>query len=197
MQISPTLNLVIPIRTDEAGNPTVYAYHTPISREVFEANYRIIAATQVALSGKGAIGIRIATLALKDAAAQDALAQGQAPPTTVPLLADIYRLTHVLAPTPGGYAPMPVNSAIAGGFIDAEEWSEAESACVFFTCALALVPKAARQTLAQSLASVMRGSITSSTPTAYAAGLATSTPAATSAETVTEVTSGTQPEVPQ
>ena len=198
MQVNAALNLVFPIRTDSDGNPIVYAYHTPISREVFEANYRVIADTQVLISGKGRIGISIATLALKDAAAQYAREQGL-DFQSVPLLADVRRLTQVLAPGSNGYAPMPVDVALQTQVIDADEWAEAESAIVFFSCAFSLVPKNAREGLANALASVMKGSITSSTPSAFSSSLQLATTNVTSNETAVEPAAPTvtRSDVPQ
>jgi hypothetical protein len=186
MPINAALNLAIPIRwsdkRDDKGNavPLVWAYHTPISREIFEANYRVIAATQVELSGKGRIGLRIASLALKDAARLDALEYGldeNAPPA---LLGELKRLTTVLAPSAAGYDRVPVDAAIANNVIDAEDWLEAESSLVFFTCAYAVAPRSIRDGVGKALASVLKGSTTSLLPTEFAASLPTSTPAETS-----------------
>ena len=190
MKIDAALNLGFPIRWSEKVDaqgaliPLVWAYHTPIGREVFEANYRAIAATQLEIAGKGSIGQRIATLALKEACKNDALEHGLEPPANPALLGEIRRLTIVLAPTDAaGYELLPIDQAIARGVIDAEDWSEAESALVFFTCALSLVRRISREPIARTYALVLRGSITSLPPLEFVASLPTSTPAETSEAT--------------
>ena len=190
MNITSDLHLGFPIRWAEgvdpktqqpAPVPTVWAYHTPIDARIFEANYRVIAAAQLEIADKGIVGQRIATYALRDAARQDALDHGQDPALPSPLLADIKRLTLVLAPGPTGYDLLPIDAALARGVIDQDDWTEAESALVFFTCAYTMVPRMARERVANAYASVMRGSITSLPPMEYAASLPTSTSAETSA----------------
>lgn len=168
--------------------PVVWAYHTPIGRAIFEANYRALSAANMTIFSKGTgfaaeSGPIIATLALRDAARADALEAGlgiSGDPAT-PLLAEIKRLTLVLAPSANGYEPVPVDVAIGRGAIDAEDWAGAESAIVFFTCGSWLVRREYRDLKRSALAAVLRGSITSSPVTAFAASLPTSTKLATSA----------------
>ena len=192
MQINAAINLAFPIRTDDAGNAVLHAYHTPISREVFEASYRIIAATKAALFGKGLayaadVGPRIAALALADAGRQIA-AEGADPMVAGDagdggarsLLMEIRRLTMVLTPGPAGFDLLPIDAAVARGVIDADDWREAEAALVFFTCAFAMVPRAKRRAMAAFLASLLTASITSLPPTEYGDSLGTLTPTATS-----------------
>jgi hypothetical protein len=200
MTINAALNLAFPIRwkdvarpskddpakTETVRAPAVWAYHTPIAREVFEANYRVIAAVKAALFSRGAgyaaeIGPRIATLALRDAAKEDALETGVGEDDgTIPLLAEIKRLTMVLAPSAAGYDLLPVDVALARNAIDVEDWSEAESAVVFFTCGYTMAPRVTRDKTRDALALALRGSITSLPPTEYAASLPTSTTPETS-----------------
>ncbi|MDE1854691.1 MAG: hypothetical protein KGI38_13345, partial [Thaumarchaeota archaeon] len=98
MKLNEAINLVVPVGERQA-------YHTPISREVFEANYRILAATKAALSGKGVMyqmdaGPRIAALAMRDEGKRDAEDRGSVDDAGHPrdemtpaLLAEIKRLT--------------------------------------------------------------------------------------------------------
>jgi hypothetical protein len=180
--INDALNLVVPIRADGA-----MAYHTPISREVFEANYRILSAAKASISQKGVVylmdaGPRIAALALKEEGRKDAQERGQQDDGgAASLLAELRRLTMILAPGKDGWCMLPVDAALAQNLIDAEEWGEAESAIVFFTFHYALARKAERSKAATGTALILRGSITSSTATEYAASLPTSTQAETSA----------------
>jgi hypothetical protein len=203
MTINQDLKLVFPIRWGERAvtrmpgesdeqwkdregqttlEPLIWAYHTPLSREVFESNYRAIAAANMTLFSKG-IGFAaesgpiIATLALRDAARSDALENGIAiagDPAT-PVLAEIRRLTMILAPSAQGYDNVPVDVALSRGVIDAEDWKEAESSIVFFTCGSSMARRERREAKNSALASVLRGSMTSSAPTEFVAGLQDST----------------------
>lgn len=173
MHINDSLNLVLPIVEDEKG-VRVYAYHTPISREVFEANFVILSATLASLSSKGVhymmgVGPQIAALTLKDEARKEAESRGlfdeEGKPsdiTAVALMNEFKRLTQVIVPTEKGWETLPVDTALSRGFLDSEDWSEAESALTFFTCNFALARKGERRKIATATASVLMGSVTSS-----------------------------------
>nr|WP_249201266.1 hypothetical protein [Burkholderia cenocepacia] len=187
------MNLVVPVVTDETG-VRVWGYHTPISRQVFEANYRVLAATKASLMSKGAMymmdsGPRIAGLTLLDEGLREAEARGRfskdgktvLDEATPALMAEIRRLTMVLVPGPGGWDLLPIESAVAAGKIDEEDQAEAESAIVFFTCICALASKSERKDQASRTATLLKGSITSLSPTEFSDSLPKSTPGATSA----------------
>lgn len=185
MRINESLKLVVPLCSDDKG-PTVYAYHTPISREVFEANYRVLAATKSALASGGIRNLMgngpvIASLTLKDEAMKDAVDRGEnideAMPPGSALLAEISRLTVVLAPGPEGWETLPVHVAIKRQIIDEEDWQEAESAIVFFTCLYALARKAERDKVMKTTTSILDASTTSLSPMEFVASLPTLTTA--------------------
>jgi hypothetical protein len=193
MHLNRDLKLVLPARRSETGDTLLRAYHTPISYEAFEANYRIIAATKSALFSKGLVfaadtAPQIATLRLRDEARRDALEMGmlndagQPRDTSEALLAEIKRLTLVLVPTDAGWNHLPIDAAIRGKHLDAEEWREVESQIVFFTVAYAMAQRSARPAMATALAGVLRGETTSSNPTDYCDSLKTSTPVEISAK---------------
>ena len=173
MRIDQNLNLVIPVRMGEKGIVLIHAYHTPISREVFEANYRVLAATKSALASKGihyqmSAGPRIAGLMLMDEAKRDAMETGSIDADGKPiidgalaLLADIKRLTMVLVPTDTGWISRPIDAAISGGQIDIEEWQEVASSIVFFTSHYWLTKRSERESIAKATASVLNGQSTS------------------------------------
>jgi len=200
LQLTETLNLAVPMISDDHGT-RIWAYHTPIPKEVFEANYRVLCATQAALASKGAhyqvgAGPRIASLALRDEGLRDAEERGYLDSGgsavdrhTQALLAEIKRLTLVLVPTNNGWENMPVNAAIAEHKIDEEDWSEAESLIVFFTCHYAMSKKASKEKTAKATASVIGASITSLLPMDFAASLPSSTPKKHSSEVVFAVPS--------
>lgn len=184
MQINDALNLVVPIRTEGV---TISAFHTPISREVFEANYRLIAAVRSDLDAGGVYyqmgaGPRIAAMAMRDRARRDAEARGDVGPDGKPtardaesLFAEIKRLTLILAPSDGGWQPLPVDAAIQHGTIDADEWDETLAQIVFFTCYFALARKAERATQSGAIASLLNASTTSSALSEYVSSLPQST----------------------
>jgi hypothetical protein len=127
-------------------------------------------------------GPKIAALTLKDEGKKDAQEQGDAGDGGVSaLLGEIKRLTMILAPAGGSWNMLPVDGAIAQGVIDADDWSEAESAIVFFTFHSALSRKADRVRVATATASVLKGWSTSSSATEYIASLPTLTSSAVSA----------------
>jgi hypothetical protein len=201
MAINADLNLVFPIRVDVREKqdpdfpndpkkrivevvPLVWVYHTPISMDVFEANYRIIAQAKQEIYGQPDgytydSGPRIARLALLDVAKRDSIAF-DTPNTGPTLLAEIVHSTMVMAPGPTGYDLVPLEQAVASQAIDIEEMKEAESAIVFFTLGYAMARKARRNDFAESIASIFRGSMTSLPATEFVVSLKTSIAPATS-----------------
>ena len=186
--INDALNLVLPVRSNEDGEPLIWAHHTPISTDVFRANYRIIAETNAAIWGKGikyaaTAGARIANLTLLDISKADAQEHGieDAGPA---LLAEIKRLTLILAPGANGFETLPVDVAIARKVIDADDWDEAEGSLCFFTAAFHLAKRAGRKKFSELIASVIAGSTTSLGPTEYGSSLRQSTPVNDSIEIV-------------
>ena len=187
MQITDDLRLVLPLRRDAKGEPVVLGYHTPISRETYEASYRILAATKAALFAKGTafaadVGPQIAALRLRDEARQDARDQGDIDnegkgrdTVAVALLADLRRLTMVMCATPTGWEPIPVDIAISRGVMDLDDWRDAEGGLVFFTCSYAMATKTTRRGISEAVAGVMGASITSLPLTEFVASLTTQT----------------------
>jgi hypothetical protein len=173
MQITDSLNLAIPF-----GNGMT-AYHTSVSRAIYEANYAALHAALAAMGRKGAhylkaSGPNIANLVLKDEGKRDAAERGEEDRTPA-LLGEIKRLTNVLVPGAAGYDLLPVDAAISMGKLDEEDWGELEAQIVFFTCLVQTARKSDRTMVAASVASIVDGSTTSSAPMVYAASLQTST----------------------
>ncbi len=207
MHIDESLNAVFPALTERVIKQvngkdvpedvvTIWAYHTPISRAVFDANYRILAATKAAMASKGAhylmsAGPRIAALTFRDEGLRDAEARGRFDDDGKPkdddvkaFFAELKRLTTILCPTANGWDMLPVDAAISGGKIDAEDWEEVESAIVFFCCHWSMARKADRRRIAQATASLLNASITPSPLSEYIASLPKSTQGVTSAKPV-------------
>lgn len=175
MKITDSLNLAIPF-----GNGLT-AFHTPISRSIYEAHYAVLNAALAAMGRKGlhylrGSGPNIANLVLKDEGKRDAAERGEEDNTPA-LLSEIKRLTNVLVPGPAGYDLLPVDTAISMGKLDEEDWGELEAGIVFFTCLVQTAKKADRAVVAKTAASTQGGSITSFAPMEYAASLQKSTKA--------------------
>jgi hypothetical protein len=198
MRIDENRHIVLPIVTEEVTKKVkgkdvtekvvrIHAYHTPISRATYEANYRVLAATKSALASKGShylmgSGPRVAALTLKDEGARDAADRGSfsedgkvVDEDTPALLAEIKRLTTILCPGPNGWDMLPVDVAVNQGKIDEEDWEECASALVFFTCHYSMAKKADREKTAQAMAHFLSASITSSAGTEFLASLPTLT----------------------
>jgi hypothetical protein len=175
-------------KTEIEIQPAIWAFHTPISREVFESSYRLISGVNELLTagngGYSRSGPAIATLTLRDVARRDAAEWGSGSPNDPggagAFLESIKQATMILAPSPEGFRYLPVDVALQQNTISADEWREVEAALVFFTCAYSMLPAVTRRSVSIYLASALRGSITSLTLTEFAASLQTSTPAATS-----------------
>jgi hypothetical protein len=212
MKIDEQRRLVLPVVTDfvtkkvhdkEVTDEVVrlWAYHTPISREVFEQHFRVLAATKSALAGKGMhyltqSGPRISALLLKDEGRKDAIARGLVDETgnvrddeTNALIGELKRLTMIFCPGPHGWDMLPVDTAISSGKIESEDWEEVLAGIVFFTCNYAMARKANREATAKAYASFLDASITSSSPTEFVASLPNSTPVAPTKATQSSIPS--------
>lgn len=187
MRIDSELHLVMPIREDEAGQPSGWAYHTPIGLPVFDANYRVLASTKAKLFAQGAryafeAGPLVASRHLIDEGRRDALDSRQTGADGQPddggasaLLAEIRRLTMVAFPGASGWEAVPVDVAMQRNDLHPEDWREAESRLVFFTCIYWLTARQKRHRIVSEVASVIEGSIISSPITEWIASLPKST----------------------
>lgn len=164
MHIDARFNLVIPVGA-------LNIYHTPISREVFEANYLLLAATKSSIASKGIhyamdSGPRIASLLLRDEARKEAQDdKGQS------FFLELARLSIVLVPTENGWEKLPVELAINSGKLDLTDWKEVESSIVFFTCYFSMARKAEREGLVRAIASLLGWSTTSLNLSEWSASL--------------------------
>jgi hypothetical protein len=208
--IDESLNVVFPVVTEivtrkekdkESGEERdvhesivrIHAFHAPVSKAVFDQNFALLASTKAAMEGKGrqylmSAGPRIAALTLRAEGLRDAEDRGRVDDKGNPkddevkaFFAELRRLTTILCPGHGGWEMLPVDLAISGGKIDAEDWEEVESAIVFFTCHYSMAKKADRKRISQATASFLKASTTPSPLSVWIASLPSSTPAATSA----------------
>lgn len=218
--IDENLNVVLPVVTERVTTKTkvkegdkeiekdvsenvvrVYAYHTPVSKAVFDANYRMLAATKSALASKGqhylvTSGPRIAALTLKDEGYRDAEIRGRIDDNgqvrdddTPAFLAELKRLTNILCPSASGWEMLPVDAAIAQEKIDIEDWEETLSAIVFFTCQWSMAKKSDRIRMGKATASLIGASTTSSPLSQFAASLPSLTPVTATPKAVSSLPS--------
>lgn len=175
MRIDEKLNLVVPVRGDDE-EPRCFAFHVPISREVFETHFRALSLMHAEIVGRDSsymgAGIRCASLIFRDISASEAAKRGpQGADRSAALLGEIKRLTTILAPQDRHWETMPVDVAISAGQLSADEWSEVESALVFFTGAYWMASASKRNDLTLAIASMIGSSTTLLQPLAFADGL--------------------------
>lgn len=135
-------------------------YSIPVSREVFEANFKLISATKAALfSGdwKQAVqvGQIIATLTLLDEGRKLAdKSENKGDYGAKALLQEIKRLTTILVPSSSGWDYATVDECIKSNKIQEEQWKEVESDLVFFMCVYALSRTSEKQNAVEALCSI-------------------------------------------
>jgi hypothetical protein len=138
VKLNRKLNLILTV--DTADGP-VHIHSVPINRQVFEDNFLVIsrAFTAVYTNGLGPVtGPRVAALLLK----QEAETLGVWPRTQQSLMAEIYRLTNVIAPGETGWETMPFDVAKKRDILTEDEAAEVENCIVYFTCASSIHLKA-------------------------------------------------------
>ncbi len=174
MKIDDNWNLIVPV-TD-----TIQVHHCPITKAVFEANFRVLSATKADIFGHGnqyafLSGLNVAALTLKDIGQRLASERGEEGDSGAKaLLNELQRTSMVLVPGEKGYEMLPVPAAIAQGILDADDWADVENQLVFFTCAVWLTPRRSRKAAAEALASILECSLSSSSCEEYMLGLTTS-----------------------
>ena len=178
VKLNRKLNLVL---TVDSGDGPIHVHSVPISREVFEDNFLVIsrAFTAVYTNGLGPVtGPRVAALLLK----QEAETLGVWPRTQQSLMAEIYRLTNVIAPGPSGWETMPFDVAKKRSVLDEDDAAEVENCIVYFTCASSIRLKAEMAIATEGLNTLWGAQTTSLNVTEYAHSLPTSTQEETTGE---------------
>jgi hypothetical protein len=169
-RLNRKLNIVMTLDGDDHK---IHVHSVPIGREVFEDNFLVIsrAFTQVYTNGLGPVtGPRVAALLLK----QEAETLGIWPKTQQSLMAEIYRLTNVVAPGDGGWETMPFDVARKRGVITEDEASEVENCIVYFTCASSIHLKAEMTIAQEGLRTLWDAQTTLLNATEYMSSLPTS-----------------------
>jgi hypothetical protein len=184
-KVNRKLHLVIPV---ERGDVTVYVHSTPVGREQFDTFYLPIAKTFAAINGEGLgvlAGPRVAAKLLKSVSERLGIWESDEPQAfTVKtgLVAEIRRLTNILAPSDNGWVLTPLDDAVKANLLDEEDAAEVENIITFFTVNWLMHSKSVRESVMTSAAELWGGQLTSSSCTEYRASLQTSTTAGSSGE---------------
>lgn len=179
-KLNRKLNLVLSVET---GDGVVHIHSQPISRQVFEDNFLAIsrAFTAVYTNGLGPVtGPRVASLLLK----QEAETLGVWPKTQQSLMAEIYRLTNVIAPSDHGWETMPFDVARKRDVLTDEEAAEVENCIVYFICASSIHLKAEMAVAVEGLNTLWGAQTILSNATEYMRSLRTSMQEETTGESV-------------
>lgn len=182
MKIDKKLNLVIPLERDTG---TIYAFSTPIRREIFEANFRVIsqAFAQLWAGGLGMhAGPRVAALVIRGVAEDMGIWAG-VEGVEATLVAEFRRLTNVLMPVDGNWVHIPYEDAIRRDLLTDDEFSEVEGAIAFFMVNSAMHKKVPGEQINRAAAGMWGLEVTLSSISEYRASLMPPTVAATSGET--------------
>jgi hypothetical protein len=176
--INRKMNLVIPV--DQDSGQKIYVHSAPISREIFETNYEVLARafTEIMAGGFGAqAGPGVAALVLKKIAKQLGLEKQVADG----LIPEIHRLTNVLVP---GIGLMNLDEAIERKVFDEDDLAEVLNELAFFTVISSAAPRKDRPSLLAFMAHVWNAETTLLNPTEYEKYLKTSTEDASTGEKV-------------
>lgn len=184
--IDRKLNLVVPVETQDGK--TYYVHIAPLSRQVFQQNFRILTLTFDGCYSLGMAGPRQAALVLQELATNSGTDISS-------LQAEMRRGANVLVPTAQGYDVCPWEEAVARNLFDEDDLAEVEGAITFFTVASAVHRRKELKTTIDLLRGLWSAQESSSTPMAFANSLKTSTAPAPSASS-TEPLAPSQPQVP-
>jgi hypothetical protein len=83
------------------------------------------------------------------------------------LIAEIYRLTNVIAPGDNGWETYPFNVAKQRGVLDGDQAAEVENCIVYFTCASSIHLRAELSVAMDGLSTLWSAQTTSSNVTEY------------------------------
>jgi hypothetical protein len=175
MKIDRRMKLAVPI---ERGDGSIIWVHSePISREVFERYYLVIAQAFAEIYGMGlswVAGPSVAALTLKGVAQR--LGQWEGPDGVENgLMAEIRRLSNVIVPTERGWETTPLDLAEKDGSIDEGDRAEIEGVVVFFIVASSMHKRSDLATILAGVSKTWDAVATSSNCTEFARSLKTST----------------------
>lgn len=186
MRIDKKLNLVIPVYGDDEKTPRVYVHSTPVGTDIWEKYWEPVslAFTRVMTGGHGSVGgPRIADKMLRKVAMElgvwdtpDGVERG--------LIAEIHRLTLVLAPADKGWETIPFDEAKKRAVLSPEDAAEIEGALCFFCLIYLMHRKSIRQQMLEVAMQLWGAQIESLGSTEFTNSLPTSTEGASTGATV-------------
>jgi hypothetical protein len=161
--INKKLNLVLPVEDEK-----IWFYSTPISKEVFEANYLLLVKTLSNLYFNGigpGMAPRIAGYTLRDMAKEmnDKIDISQS------FVNEIYRLTFVfmIDPATNKWKTFPYLEVKNKKMVDEDVLTEVENALIYFTVASAIHLKSELPIIMSGLSQIWGAQTTSLDPMAY------------------------------
>lgn len=183
MRINKSLCLIVPLYDDETGKLVANVHSTPLSEEVVERHFLLLAQTfsQIFSQGLGvASGPAVALRLLRRIAENSGQWTDEktgAPGEAQALIEEMRRLTSVLVPGEPGQAwqQVPLQAAVERSFVSADDKAEVENAIVFFIAASATLPRSPRKELLLQAVDLWGARLSSSSATDFAASLKTST----------------------
>jgi len=181
MRLNQKLNLVIPV---EQGDQTLYVHSTPISTAVFERYFLVLSKTFSAIYNEGlgvTVGPRVAALLLRKIASD----RGELEDVEKGLLAEVRRLSNVVAPGEGGWTTYPFQEAVDRRTLDDDDIRVLENALVYFTVASSIHTRADLLVVLDEAGKLWSARTTSLNCTEYAASCPKLTVTDSSGETVT------------
>lgn len=159
LTIDRKLNLVMPI---DRGDSKIYVHAMPISTQVFEKYYLVLAKTFSAFAENGIIvtsAPSVAKLVLKQVSEETFRETGDnwwngddGVGGRVGLIEEIIRLCNVI----DGDTVRPLKDLMTSGLIDEDTASDLISLLIFFTVASRVPPKGDRERLIRGMASIYR-----------------------------------------
>ena len=185
ISINKKLNIAFSIDIDDGKK--IWIHSVPISKEIFEQNYLLLAKamSNLYINGIGpALAPRIAALVLRDTAKE----MNETTDISFNLFQEIYRITNVLMETETGWTLIPFHEVKNKKMLDESILSEVENAVVYFMLASSIHLKSELRMAYQGLIGIWNAQITSLNVTGFLASLKTLT---------TEENTGEKPSPPK
>lgn len=181
MKINEKLMMTVPLYRDDQVYAWVHA--APIGRDVFKANYQILAKCFDRVMELGRVGPRMTLEVLNDAAREVAGVGGDADGVSRALMNEIRRLSNVVVQDGTRWDYLPLEDALSQKSVDEEDAEEVLCAIVFFTVVWLTAPKNRRIFLMDHTCGLWGAAMSSLTLTAFIDSLRTSTATVNSGET--------------
>lgn len=182
MKLDRKLNFVIPIYENDEKTVRAYVHSTPITSEVSDRYFMILAQTFAAIFNRGlgvAAGPGVALRLLQHIATTEGVWEniGDAPGVKTGLVEEIRRLTMILVPAGAreAWQQVPLQVAVDRQMISDDDRSEVENAIVFFIAVSATLARVQRKAMLEAASGLWNAQISSLTSTEFAASLRTST----------------------